>query len=109
MGFGPRGSPETSDRLTRARAEGEVNLVAKLEADPDWRAGAFLLERGYRERWSKDREQTIPEVIIHIPDSLANVLADALRVGRAQIVAMSQAIETSADVIGREGERGHPK
>jgi hypothetical protein len=41
------------DRLTRARAEGELNLVRKLEADPDWRAAAFLLERGYRERWGK--------------------------------------------------------
>jgi hypothetical protein len=45
------------DRLTRARAEGEVNLVRKLEADPDWRAAAFLLERGYRERWGRAKGQ----------------------------------------------------
>ena len=45
------------DRLTRARAEGELNLVRKLEDNPDWRAAAFLLERGYRERWGKAEPQ----------------------------------------------------
>jgi hypothetical protein len=71
------------DQLTRARAEGEVRLVAKLEADPDWRAGAFLLERGYRERWGKDKEETQPSVTIYVSAETASAIVDSLRVATA--------------------------
>jgi hypothetical protein len=69
---------EFLDRLTRARAEGEVNLVRKLEADPDWRAAAFLLERGYRERWGKAETQQT-SVTITLTDEQLQALTEGLR------------------------------
>jgi hypothetical protein len=74
------------DQLTRARAQAEVNLVAKLKADPDWRASAFVLERGFREHWGKGDQTERASVVIQIPESLAGVLADALRVGAAHAI-----------------------
>ena len=62
------------DRLTRARAEGELKLVAKLEADPDWRATAFLLERGYRERWGRAEPQQSSPTITLTDEQLAALL-----------------------------------
>ena len=58
-------------RLTRARAEGELNLVRKLDDDPDWRAAAFLLERGYRERWGKEEPQQSSVTITLTDEQLA--------------------------------------
>ena len=51
---GRQGDPaykELSERLERARAEGEVKQVARIAtaAKEDWRAGAWLLERKFRE------------------------------------------------------------
>jgi hypothetical protein len=66
------------DRLTRARAEGEGNLVRKLEADPDWRAAAFLLERGYREGWGKAEPQQTG-VTIKLTDEQLTALTEGLR------------------------------
>src|SRR5262249_54763403 len=58
-------------RLKRARAEGELNLVRKLEDNPDWRAAAFLLERGYRERWGKEEPQQSSVTITLTDEQLA--------------------------------------
>jgi hypothetical protein len=66
------------DRLTRARAEGELNLVTKLEADPDSRAAAFLLERGYRERWGKEEPQQRSPTIT-LSDEQMTALLEGLR------------------------------
>jgi hypothetical protein len=79
------GSAEFVDRLTRARAEGELKLVAKLEKDPDWRAAAFLLERGYRERWGKAEPQQSSPTITLTDDQLAALL-DGLKYVRARNV-----------------------
>jgi hypothetical protein len=81
------------DRLTRARAEGEGNLVRKLEADPDWRAAAFLLERGYRERWGRAEPQQNSPTITLTDDQL-QALTEGLRYVRARDVTPS--IETQA-------------
>jgi hypothetical protein len=59
------------DHLTRARAEGELHLVAKLEDNPDWRAAAFLLERGYREHWAKEEPQQSSVTITLTDEQLA--------------------------------------
>jgi hypothetical protein len=73
------------DRLTRARAEGELKLVAKLEADPDWRATAFLLERGYRERWGRaEPQQSSPTITL--TDEQLQALTDGLRYVQARDV-----------------------
>ena len=77
---------EFLDRLTRARAEAEVNLVGKLEADPDWRAAAFILERGYRERWGKDVQQTATVQIVIDADQAA-AITEALRYTSAKPLA----------------------
>jgi hypothetical protein len=70
---------------SRARAEGELNLVRKLEADPDWRAAAFLLERGYRERWGKaEPEQSSPTITL--TDEQLAALVEGLRYVRARDV-----------------------
>jgi hypothetical protein len=71
------------DQLTRARAHGEVNLVRKLEENPDWRAGAFLLERGYRERWGKDTKDAAQPVTINVSPEIASAIIEALRVATA--------------------------
>jgi hypothetical protein len=76
-------SPQFRDRLTRARAEGELKLVAKLEEDPDWRAAAFLLERGYRERWGKEEPQP-SSVTITLTDEQMAALTDGLRFVQAR-------------------------
>jgi hypothetical protein len=81
------------DRLTRARAEGELKLVAKLEDDPDWRATAFLLERGYRERRGKAEPQQT-SVTITLTDEQLAVLTEGLRYVRARDV--TSPIETQA-------------
>jgi hypothetical protein len=65
-------------RLTRARAEGELKLVAKLKADPDWRVAAFLLERGYRERWGRAETQQT-SVTITLTDKQLAALTEGLR------------------------------
>ena len=76
---------EFVDRLTRARAEGELKLVAKLEADPDWRATAFLLERGYRERWGRaEPQQSSPTITL--TDEQLQALTDGLRYVQARDV-----------------------
>jgi hypothetical protein len=72
-------------RLTRARAEGELNLVAKLKADPDWRAAAFLLERGYRERWGRAETQQT-SVTITLTDEQLAALTEGLRYVQARNV-----------------------
>jgi hypothetical protein len=74
------------DQLTRARAQAELNLVAKLAVDPDWRASAFVLERGFRERWGKGEQADRASVVVQIPESLAGVLSEALRIGSAHVV-----------------------
>jgi hypothetical protein len=79
---------EFVDRLTRARAEGELKLVAKLEADPDWRATAFLLERGYRERWGRaEPQQSSPTITL--TDEQLQALTEGLRYVQARDVAPS--------------------
>jgi hypothetical protein len=45
-----------------------------------------VLERGFRERWGKGDQTDRASVVIQIPESLAGVLADALRVGAAHVV-----------------------
>jgi hypothetical protein len=91
------------DRLTRARAEGELKLVAKLEEDPDWRAAAFLLERGYRERWGKEEPQPSSPTITLTDEQLA-VLCEGLRYVRARDV--TPPVETEAT---NESPVGPPK
>ena len=81
------------DRLTRARVEGELNLVAKLEADPYWRATAFLLERVYRKRWGKAEPQQSSPTLKLTAEQLA-ALTEGLRYVRARDVTPS--IETQA-------------
>ena len=76
---------EFLDRLTRARAEGEVNLVRKLSSADDWRAASFLLERGYRERWGRDEQQQ-PSVAITLTDEQLQALTDGLRFVQARRV-----------------------
>jgi hypothetical protein len=76
------------DRLARARAEGELKLVAKLEDDPDWRAAAFLLERGYRERWGKAEPQ-LSSPTITLTDEQLQALTEGLRYVRARDVTPS--------------------
>jgi hypothetical protein len=82
------------DRLTRARAEGELKLVAKLEEDPDWRAAAFLLERGYRERWGRAELQQSSSPTITLTDEQLQALTEGLRYVRARDVTPS--VETQA-------------
>jgi hypothetical protein len=68
------------DRLTRARAEGEVNLVRKLEDNPDWRAAAFLLERGpARQRWGKHEELGAAPASIQLSNEQMAALLEGLR------------------------------
>jgi hypothetical protein len=79
---------------SRARGpKGEGNLVRKLEADPDWRAAAFLLERGYRERWGKAETQQT-RVTITLTDEQLQALTEGLRYVRARDITAS--IETNA-------------
>ena len=77
----------------------KLNLVAKLEGDPDWRAAAFLLERGYRERWGKaDPQPSSPT------DEQLAVLCEGLRYVRARDV--TPPVETEAT---NESPVGPPK
>lgn len=85
------------ERVARAQAEAETSLAGRLHASDDWRAQSFLLERGPgRARWGKDEQAKPTQVVIQIPDALAGVLADALRVGARQL--------EQAQVIDAESE-----
>ena len=87
------------DHLTRARAEGELHLVAKLEDNPDWRAAAFLLERGYRERWGQaEPQQSSPTITL--TDEQLQALTEGLRYVRARNV--NPSIETHVTSGNRE-------
>ena len=43
-------------RLEEALARQEINLVSCIYKSDDWRAQAFLLERRFLDRWSKNRK-----------------------------------------------------
>ena len=43
-------------RLEEALARQEINLVSCIYNSDDWRAQAFLLERRFPDRWSKNRK-----------------------------------------------------
>jgi len=47
---------ELHERVAKARAEGQVRLVAEIASasSTDWRAAAWLLARGYPEEWAQD-------------------------------------------------------
>lgn len=52
---------EFSQKLSIAEAQAEVNLVALIRAavPNDWRAGAWLLERRFSDRWSNTQRLQI--------------------------------------------------
>ena len=58
--------------------------MRKLEADPDWRAGAFLLERGYRERWGRNEQTPQATNVLVISEDTAAAMLEALRVAGAR-------------------------
>ncbi len=44
-----------ADRLDQAVARQEISLVNQIIQSDDWRAKAFILERRFPDRWSKNR------------------------------------------------------
>lgn len=58
---------ELRERVDKARAEGQVRLVAEISkaASNDWRAAAWLLARGYPDEWAQVRssEDMTPEPV----------------------------------------------
>ena len=50
-------------RVLQARAHGEASLVATVrrEAEGNWQAAAWLLERGYPDRWARLSQRTPPK------------------------------------------------
>jgi hypothetical protein len=75
----------TVSRARGPRAKG--TLVRKLEADPDWRAAAFLLERGpARQRWGKSEEMTSAPVSIQLSNEQLTALVEGLRYVQARNV-----------------------
>jgi hypothetical protein len=65
--------------------QGQRSFVRKLGDDPDWRAAAFLLERGYRERWGRaEPPQNSPTITL--TDKQLTALLEALRYVEARHV-----------------------
>jgi len=71
---------ELRERVTRARAEGQVHLVAQIAnaAPSDWRAAAWLLARGYPDEWaartaSDDRTPLVVEPAARDDDPFAEI------------------------------------
>jgi transposase len=73
------------DALVRAQAQSETRLVGKLQihADSDWRAGAFILERRFKERWGKPENAAAPSTVITLPESVGTALVEALKMAAA--------------------------
>jgi hypothetical protein len=78
----PGASPklvELRQRVERARAEGQVRLVAQIAtaASSDWRAAAWLLARGYPDEWaqyaSSSGETTTTDATPERPDPFAEL------------------------------------
>lgn len=66
--------PSLRPTLERARAEGELRNVARIQAAAadNWQAAAFLLERQYPERWGRPAvrsEEKLPPPVTG-PDAL---------------------------------------
>ncbi len=60
--------------LSRAEAEGEVELLAAIrEGEPGWQGKAWIMERRFAKRWSGRVRQTVAEEL--------GVLTDKLRKG----------------------------
>ncbi len=71
---------EFSEAITRATHAAETGLVSRLEANEDWRAQAFLLERRHRERWGKTEQVQAPTQVLVLSEELASGMLEALRV-----------------------------
>src|SRR5262245_51778058 len=59
-------------------------MVAKLNVDPDWRAGAFLLERRFRDRWGRHEHEPQKTNVLVVSEELAADILEALRVAGAR-------------------------
>jgi hypothetical protein len=75
-----------TDQLARAQAEAEATIVDELRTSDDWRAKAFIAERRWRDRWGKDEPTNKTSVTVQIPEQLASVLVDVLRVAGATTI-----------------------
>jgi hypothetical protein len=69
---------ELRERVERARAEGEQMLVGSIatRALTDWRAAAWLLERGYPEHWVRASVNARPNEDDDEPPTQADPFAE---------------------------------
>jgi hypothetical protein len=67
----------SSREVTRVSHSFLAIFFPRYEDDPVWRAAAFLLERGYRERWGKKEPQQ-SSVTITLTDEQLAVLTEGL-------------------------------
>jgi hypothetical protein len=82
-----------------------LKLVAKLEADPDWRAAAFLLERGYRERWGRSDQSQQAQPVIVLTAAQVEQIADGLRYVRDREATPALVVDATRADNG-EADRG---
>lgn len=83
--------------LQQACALAETSLGTKIysQAEIDWRAGAFLLERRFPDRWGKkEQAQNITNVVIS--DALVSQLVDSMRVAGAPALELQRAIDVAS-------------
>lgn len=74
--------PEFAARLEKAESEAESGLVADIKkaGGADWRAAMALLERRFKERWSKPEVQQQLNVSNVDTDSLSKAILEGLSV-----------------------------
>jgi hypothetical protein len=85
-------------RLHRARASHEIELARKVEekTDEDWRAGAFVLERRYRERWGRDDKQNQGvNVTLVLGDKQQEILLELMKLGNAKQIETTASTENT--------------
>lgn len=77
-----------ADKLARAQANVEMDLAERVasQTDADWRAGAFILERRFRDRWGKNDQPQAANVTIVLADTQQSALLELLRLSQAKDV-----------------------
>lgn len=96
-------------QLHRAKADHEISLARRVEAqtDEDWRAGAFVLERRYRERWGRhnDLQRAGMNVTLVLSEKDQEVVIELLKLANARSV---EATATPAAPAPPENKRATP-